>query len=63
MGWSMPDASITQAAAAAEGGGNFDPKTIIRLAKARHMASTDDVLYFEGSKHRFREINSDDCPF
>jgi archaellum biogenesis ATPase FlaH len=55
----------SQAVAAAEGGGggNFDPKTLIRLAKARHMASTDAVLYFEGSQHRFREINSDDCPF
>jgi replicative DNA helicase len=54
-----------QAMAAAERGGrqNFDPKTLIRLAKARHMASTDAVLYFEGAQHRFREITEEDSPF
>jgi archaellum biogenesis ATPase FlaH len=39
---------------------NLDPKTLIRIGKSRHMASTDTLLYFEGDKHRFREIKRGD---
>lgn len=35
---------------------NYDPHTLVRLAKARHKPSKDTVLYFEGAQHRFREI-------
>jgi archaellum biogenesis ATPase FlaH len=34
---------------------NLSPLTLVRLAKARHQAARDTVLYFEGSEHRFRE--------
>jgi archaellum biogenesis ATPase FlaH len=46
------------AVAEAENGStqNQDPKTLIRLAKARHRPSDDTVLYLEGSQHRFHEI-------
>lgn len=50
------------AVAEAENGGtqNQDPKTLVRLAKARHRPSTDTALYFEGAQHRFREIEITD---
>jgi hypothetical protein len=45
---------------AAEGAEIYSSKTLIRLAKARHMAGRDVVLYFEGAQHRFREIYPDE---
>ncbi|MCX5735332.1 MAG: hypothetical protein NTW68_13530, partial [candidate division NC10 bacterium] len=44
------------AAAATEDTDNMSPKTLVRVAKARHKASRDAVLYFEGAEHRFREL-------
>jgi hypothetical protein len=36
------------------------PFPLVRLAKARHRASRDGLLYFVGAEHRFREVASDD---
>ncbi len=49
------DAEAVMAAEAGESD-NLSPITLIRLAKARHMASKDTVLFCEGAQHRFREI-------
>ena len=48
-----------KAVAAAEeySGENLDSKTLVRLAKARHRASKDALLYFVGVEHRFCEIS------
>jgi archaellum biogenesis ATPase FlaH len=48
----------TEAVAAAQDGDgdNLSPRTLIRVAKARHMASRDALLHFEGAQHRFREM-------
>src|SRR5262249_34078979 len=40
----------------------MNPVTLVRLAKARHQALRDGLLYFEGAQHRFREIESGDLP-
>jgi KaiC/GvpD/RAD55 family RecA-like ATPase len=47
-----------EAVAAAQNGesDNLSPRTLVRVAKARHMASRDALLHFEGAQHRFREI-------
>jgi replicative DNA helicase len=45
-------------AGAIEGAEIYSPKALVRLAKARHMASRDVLLHFEGAQHRFRES----CP-
>lgn len=45
---------------ATEGAEIYDPKTLVRIAKSRHMPGKDALLYFEGAQHRFREIESDD---
>jgi replicative DNA helicase len=52
------------AIAAAEGGDteNLSPLTLVRLGKARHKASRDHLLYFEGAEHRFREVATDEGP-
>jgi replicative DNA helicase len=39
---------------------NLSPITLVRLAKARHRASRDSLLYFVGAEHRFREIEPGD---
>ena len=39
-------------------GDNYDPKTLVRPAKARHQRSSDAVLYLEGAQHRFRELQA-----
>lgn len=44
--------------AIAEADGEQDtmsPLTLVRVAKARHVPERDDMLYFEGAHHRFRE--------
>jgi archaellum biogenesis ATPase FlaH len=53
-----------EAVAAAEAGNeeNFSPLTLVRLAKARHRASRDAVLYLVGGEHRFRDIGPGDLP-
>jgi archaellum biogenesis ATPase FlaH len=51
------------AAVAAAGDGdadNLSPLTLVRLAKARHRAARDALLYFEGAEHRFREVRPGD---
>jgi twinkle protein len=48
------------AAAVTEDADNLSPITLVRLAKARHKASRDAVLYFEGAEHRFRELQPGD---
>jgi replicative DNA helicase len=45
---------------AVEGAEIYDSKTLVRIAKSRHMAGKDALLYFEGAQHRFREILPDD---
>ncbi len=51
-----------EAVAAAQKGevDNLSPHTLVRVAKARHMASRDALLYFEGAEHRFRELEPSD---
>ena len=44
------------AAAASGDADNLSPRTLVRVAKARHMASRDGLLHFEGAQHRFREL-------
>jgi archaellum biogenesis ATPase FlaH len=39
---------------------NLSPLTLVRVAKSRHMASKDGLLYFEGAEHRFREATQAD---
>jgi hypothetical protein len=41
---------------------NLSPLTLVRLAKARHCASRDSVLFFVGAEHRFREVTREDNP-
>jgi replicative DNA helicase len=41
---------------------NLSPITLVRLAKARHRASRDGLLFFMGAQHQFREIQSGDLP-
>lgn len=48
------------AAAMAGEAENLSPFTLVRLAKARHMASRDALLYCVGDQHRFREIEPGD---
>ena len=38
-------------------GDNFNSKTLVRLAKARHRPSKDTAIYLEGAQHRFREMD------
>jgi archaellum biogenesis ATPase FlaH len=45
-------------AAASEGAEIYDSKTLVRIAKSRHMAGKDALLYFEGAQHRFRELQA-----
>jgi hypothetical protein len=44
----------------AEASDNLSPLTLVRLAKARHRASRDCTLYFDGAQHRFRTFNPQD---
>jgi replicative DNA helicase len=39
---------------------NLSPLTLVRLAKARHRASRDCTLYFDGAQHRFRALTPDE---
>jgi replicative DNA helicase len=50
------------AAARADADENLSPVTLIRLAKARHRASRDGLLYFVGAEHRFRELEPGELP-
>lgn len=49
-------------AANAQDGDNLSPLTLVRVAKARHMASRDGLLYFVGAEHRFRELAASEMP-
>jgi hypothetical protein len=38
------------------------PVTLVRLAKARHRASCDGLLYFLGEERRFRQLDAGEVP-
>jgi len=50
------------AAAHGDADDNISPVTLVRLAKARHRASRDGLLYFVGAEHRFRELEPGELP-
>lgn len=39
---------------------NLSPFTLLRVAKARHMATRDTTLYCEGAQHRFRSLSPEE---
>jgi hypothetical protein len=39
---------------------NLSPETLVRVAKARHVAARDTLLYCIGAEHRFRELTSEE---
>lgn len=41
---------------------NLNPITLVRLAKARHRASRDGLIYCVGAEHRFRELDAGEVP-
>jgi hypothetical protein len=41
---------------------NLSPETLVRVAKARHVATRDTLLYCVGAEHRFREFAPDELP-
>jgi archaellum biogenesis ATPase FlaH len=53
---SLRDGDAVTAAGRADQSDNLSPLTLVRLAKARHRASRDTLLYFVGAEHRFREF-------
>jgi replicative DNA helicase len=55
---SLRDAEVQ--AAQTDVADNLSPLTLVRLAKARHQASRDALLYFMGHEHRFREVTAGD---
>ena len=50
------------AAAQRDAADNYSPLTLVRVAKGRHQASRDVLLFCEGAQHRFRDIAPSDIP-